>query len=115
MKKIIVTLIACSLIGIAAQSQTQKAGAPAQPSTKVQVIKDLNSALDATNLNAQQKSNCKEYLLWAKRKKQSINSDANLSTTDKAAKIAEVESNLNVRLAKMMSPAEIKLITPYMN
>ncbi len=114
MKKVIITLIAFTFIGITAQAQTQKAAA-AQPATKVQVIKDLKSALDATSLTHEQKDNCKEYIIWSARKKQAIKADATLTASDKAAKIAEVESNLNVRLAKMMSPAEIKLITPYMN
>ena len=114
MKKIIITIVVFTFIGFTTQAQTQKSAA-AQPSTKVQVIKDLNSALDATSLNAGQKSNCKELLNWASRRKLAIKSDNSLSASEKSAKLAEVESNVNVRLAKMMSPAEVKLITPFIN
>ena len=116
MKKIILTLIAFTFIGLAANSQAKKAAATVpQTSNQVQVIKDLNSAFDATSLTLKQKANCKEVIIWAARRKQAIKQDANLSANDKAAKTSEIDNMLNVRLAKMMSPSEIKLITPFMN
>ena len=114
MKKIILTLVAFTFIGLAANSQAKKAAAP-QTSNQVQVIKDLNTAFDATSLTLKQKADCKEVIIWAAKRKQAIKLDTNLSANDKAAKTAEIDNILNVRLAKMMSPAEIKLITPFMN
>ncbi len=114
MKKIILTLVAFTFIGLAAHSQAKKV-ATTQPSNQVQMIKDLNTAFDATSLSLKQKADCKEVIIWAAKRKQAIKLDANLTANDKAAKTAEIDNILNVRLAKVMSPAEIKLITPFMN
>ena len=117
MKKILITLIACTFIGISVNAQTKKASTQAKTTTPVATMealaKSFIKALPTTSLTKHQQSSCREYYFWALKNKERINNDATLTATAKQEQLDNINKVVNEKIISILNANDLKILSPY--
>ena len=115
MKKIIATLLVCSVIGFTANAQEQKTDASMPKMTKEQheAMKhqrdaELNEAMTAAGLTDAQKVDTKEALEVANKAKNELRKDATLTDEQKKEKKKVIDEEQKIKLIKIMGDDKFK-------
>ena len=117
MKKILITVMAFSFIVFSVNAQTKKTSTQAKTTTPVAtteaLVKGFIKALPTTSLTKHQQSSCREYFMWALKNKERINSDTNLSATDKQTQLNDINKVVNEKIISILNANDLKILSPY--
>ena len=115
MKKIIATLLVCSVIGFTANAQEQKKDASMPQMTKEQkeAMKhqreaEMNDAMTAAGLTDAQKAESKEAFEAANKAKNELKKDATLTDAQKLEKKKAIDEEQKTKLIKIMGEDKLK-------
>ena len=114
MKKILITLMVFSFIGLSVNAQTAKVKqAKTSPVTTASLIKDFTNKIITTSMTKSQQANCREYYIWSLTNKERIIKDSTLSAVDKQNKINSINNTINDRFSKLMDANDLKIMAPF--
>ena len=115
MKKIIATLLVCSIIGFTANAQVQKSEHQMPQMTKEQkeAMKqqrevELADAMNAAGLTDAQKADTKEALESANKAKNELKKDVTLTDAQKQEKKKVIDEEQKAKLSKIMGDDKLK-------
>ncbi len=113
MKKILITLIAITFIGLSVNAQTKQAKTTPVATTAT-LIKDFSKAIVTTSLTKAQQASCREYYLWSLRNKERINNDLTLTAADKQTQLDIINKKVNEKVISILNASDLKILSPFL-